>query len=374
MQNPNRHLLYKVLLLSTFSILSYGIIQSSPKISLMESDYTTIYNGINQTPQDKNLSWEEVLEQVNNKVRERIAAETAADKKLREAAADKKLREAAAAEKEKQRIAAEKEKQRIEEAERAAKAAAERAAKAAADKKLIEAEDEKQTYKYLSIFLFAVSILSVYLYNRNRKLQKDIEYLYNRKRKLQKDIEKQEKDISIVKEDLTKTKHELNKSNNINATINQKLIEQREIITVLESKLSDAHTKIRNAELKTQANREIIPTKEIQEIPKVVEKFYMSIPSSDGSFSTDSKHTNYDPTSCYYEFEKTGNNLYEFVLIDEAAPKALKYPDKAIDPVCDSIEGSSWSNQKIITVTKGKAELDGSMFRVIEKSQIKYVG
>jgi predicted nuclease with TOPRIM domain len=225
------------------------------------------------------------------------------------------------------------------------------------DDSLNEADNVKLV---LCFFLAAISLFSLYMFSNRIKLHHQ--------------IEKQIKENEIVNIDLKKKEEALRREKGIIEQINKQLIEQREIITVLESKLSDAYTKIRNAELKTQANREIIPTKEIQEIPKVVEKFYMSIPSSDGSFSIDSKHTNYDPTSCYYEFEKTGDNLYEFVLIDEAAPKALKYPDKAIDPVCDSIEGSSRNSQKIITVTKGKAELDGSMLRVIEKSQIKYVG
>jgi hypothetical protein len=58
MQNPYRRVSYKVQLLLTISILTCGIIQSSPKISLIELDCITIYNGINQTPQDENLSWE----------------------------------------------------------------------------------------------------------------------------------------------------------------------------------------------------------------------------------------------------------------------------------------------------------------------------
>jgi hypothetical protein len=401
MQNPYRRVSYKVQLLLTISILTCGIIQSSPKISLIELDCITIYNGINQTPQDENLSWEAELKQDAKKARERKAVEREKKRIAAEAVEREKKRIAAeAVEREKKRIAAEEEK-KLREAEREKKRIAEDDEKKRIaeddekkriaeddEKKRIAAEKEKQrkaaaaekekekaaikaapatefknwsmaearSILVLYIFLTAISLLSLYLYNRNRKLKKSIEYLYNRNRdlqmdeeylynrNLQKDIEKQEKDIIKLIEDLKKTIQELTENKIINATINQQLIEERDII----------------------------PTKEIKEISKVVEKFFMSYPSSDGSFNIDKKHSAFD-SSCYYEFEKTGDNLYEFFLIDEAAPKALRYPDKVIDPVCDSIEGSSRISENIITVTKGKAELDGSVFRVIEKSQIKYI-
>jgi predicted nucleic acid-binding Zn-ribbon protein len=224
------------------------------------------------------------------------------------------------------------------------------------DDSLNEADNVKLV---LYIFLAALILLSLYMFSNRIKLQHQ--------------IEKQIKEYEIVNRDLKKKEDDLRREKGINEQIDKELIKQKEKTNQLEVDLKDANTMIRNTGFKSQANRDIIPTKEIKEIPKVVEKFFMSNPSSDGSFRTDSKHTNYDPTSCYYEFEKTGDNLYEFFLIDEAAPKALKYPDIVIDPVCDSIEGSSRSSQKIITFTKGKAELDGSVFRVIEKSQIKYV-
>jgi hypothetical protein len=174
--------------------------------------------------------------------------------------------------------------------------------------------------------------------------------LYSKNRKLKSKIEKLEKDITIVKVDFDKAKNyfltkteELTKIKNINGTINQQLIER-----------SDS-----------------IPKKEIIQTPKVVEKFFMTIPNQDGTFSHTVRCEKYDPTSCFYSFVENEDGTFLFKLEEGSLNLALKYPHKIIDPVCDIVDGSLQNSTNVDIIRYGKAVQSKDTFKVIEKMQIR---
>jgi hypothetical protein len=104
--------------------------------------------------------------------------------------------------------------------------------------------------------------------------------------------------------------------------------------------------------------------------------FFLSTPNSDGSFNNSSSNVTYKEGASIYKFQKTKDNQANFILDkrESSIRLAMRFPDKSIDPVCDSVNKFNPNPKDIITVEPGKAELIGDKWKVITKTKIRYEG
>ena len=110
--------------------------------------------------------------------------------------------------------------------------------------------------------------------------------------------------------------------------------------------------------------------------PDEVKVFYLSTPNSNGSFNASSANPVYRIGASIYRFEKTGTNTATF-RIDERETSlklALQYPERNIDPVCETSGKFNPNARKIITEPgkEGQALLEGDKWVVKSKAKISY--
>jgi hypothetical protein len=105
-------------------------------------------------------------------------------------------------------------------------------------------------------------------------------------------------------------------------------------------------------------------------------EFFLSIPSADCIFSNNNRLPNYQSGRTFYRFFV--NNLTdteaEFEICEEASTFAIDKPQSHIEPACEPTNERDNSAKRIVTINngRGKARLEGDIWRVIEKAKIRY--
>ena len=104
------------------------------------------------------------------------------------------------------------------------------------------------------------------------------------------------------------------------------------------------------------------------------ETFYLSGPNLDGTFNVSSAQTIYKDGASIYRLQKTSANRAVFQIEDkeQALSLALSYPERTIDPVCESSNPFNSSSRKIFTEKVGEVELVDDKWKLIRKAKIRY--
>lgn len=100
--------------------------------------------------------------------------------------------------------------------------------------------------------------------------------------------------------------------------------------------------------------------------------FYMTFPKPDGSFPQASKRKNKEGTS--YIFFPISDTRAEFELSydREMLGRILNGHEIYIEPACEPLNEVNFRAQQIITIEKGEAFKEGSIWKIFKKAKIKY--
>lgn len=154
------------------------------------------------------------------------------------------------------------------------------------------------------------------------------------------------------------------------------------------TEVRDANNRIRDLELQIEKIKQKLNTltpvqsskaqqtyQETKQQESISETFFLSTPNADGTFNESSVSSTYREGATIYRFMKNGNNKAKFQIDekDASARLALQYPDRNIDPVCESINAFNQS-KRIITLEQGEAELQNGKWVVNKKAKISYEG
>lgn len=106
------------------------------------------------------------------------------------------------------------------------------------------------------------------------------------------------------------------------------------------------------------------------------EVFYLSTPNIDGSFDNNDASPTYRDGASIYRFIKVSLIRAKFYIEnkDDSIQRALQYPDKRIDPVCEAENAFNPRSKSIMTVTPGEVELIGDKWVISynRKAKIRY--
>ena len=107
-----------------------------------------------------------------------------------------------------------------------------------------------------------------------------------------------------------------------------------------------------------------------------IAEFYFSSPSQDGSFNDKFRSKVFKPNASMYRFFAQGMNAYEaefeFISSKDTLTDALNYPERYLDPVCESTNQFKSDSTRIITIQKGKVRLESEKWVLVLKAKIKY--
>ncbi len=152
----------------------------------------------------------------------------------------------------------------------------------------------------------------------------------------------------------------------IAANLIQQKKEQEEVQRKEQERLVDERNR-----LEKQKQEAALKEKEHSKI-----EFFLPIPSADRIFSNNNRFTLYQSGRTFYRFfvSSTTDTEAEFELCEEASKFAIDKPQSHIEPACEPTNERDNSAKRIVTIDngRGKALLDGDIWRVIEKAKIRY--
>src|SRR5699024_4976781 len=104
------------------------------------------------------------------------------------------------------------------------------------------------------------------------------------------------------------------------------------------------------------------------------EVIYLPNPNQEGSFNESSAFTSYKEGASIYKLTKDSPIKAKFEIDnrESSIKPALQYPDKIIDPVCETENAYNPKAKMITTVQPGIVELQNGKWKVIQKAKIKY--
>lgn len=157
----------------------------------------------------------------------------------------------------------------------------------------------------------------------------------------------------------------------VNRTLDSKLNEYSSAIAKLQREILELQSKTNNAsQYRTPAN-DATNSRAIGE-----EIFYLSTPNTDGSFDNNDASQTYKDGASIYRFVKVSSTRAQFYIEDreDSIQRALQYPDKRIDPVCEAQNAFNARSKSIKTVTPGEVELVGDKWVISfnRKAKIRY--
>ena len=180
-----------------------------------------------------------------------------------------------------------------------------------------------------------------------------------------------ESKISKAIQGLTFNNNRTSSNENKNSNFLNKNIEDQ--IRLLEEKVAKLQLEVNSFQ-----NRQIVkPSSSVVPDNRPNEEvFYLSTPNTDGSFDNSDVSQFYKDGASIYRFVKTLSNRASFYIEDkeDSINRALQYPDKRIDPVCEAQNAFNPKAKSIKTITPGEVELIGDKWVISfnKKAKIRY--
>lgn len=183
-----------------------------------------------------------------------------------------------------------------------------------------------------------------------------------------------------TKDALSKINYRLNEIENNNNDFSNvprnKII--KEEISYIKFQISELKNRIENSDFIGKN----IPNCQPQEAGEKKQSFdsdlreviYLSTPNSDGSFNVSSASTLFKEGASIYRITKISNRIGKFQIEEKegAIKLALQYPDKNIDPVCETLNSFYPNAKHIKTDIEGEVELINDKWMKTKKAKIYY--